>query len=194
MLTRFFFIQDFLAFASNLLPAPLSRRIRVPHFPAIKNISSCYSVEQPPSLAVLIRRAFSAAARMPLVYIRSDVSAAAETHSQNYTRMYSFDDATTQIPAYFQKVLDTRVIDGTILTAHSSQRELYLDEIFHLLFISITIFSHRQEQGGDIQSAFFNTRTRQTAKYRPHSQDSAINFAPHNYTLHITNYYKGVLL
>ena len=30
-------------------------------------------------------------ARMPLVYIRSDVSAAAETHSQNYTRMYSFD-------------------------------------------------------------------------------------------------------
>ncbi|QSH97770.1 hypothetical protein DWB79_08435 [Treponema medium] len=58
---------------------------------------------------------------MPLVYIRSDVSAAAETHSQNYTRMYSFDDATTQIPAYFQKVLDTRIIDGTILTAHSSQ-------------------------------------------------------------------------
>ena len=59
---------------------------------------TCYSVEQPPSLAVLIRRAFSAAARMPLVYIRSDVSAAAETHSQNYTRMYSFDDATTQTP------------------------------------------------------------------------------------------------
>ena len=70
---------------------------------------TCYSVEQPPSLAVLIRRAFSAAARMPLVYIRSDVSAAAETHSQNYTRMYSFDDATTQIPAYFQKVLDTPI-------------------------------------------------------------------------------------
>ena len=37
--SRFLFIQDFLAFASNLLPAPLSRRIRVPHFPAIKNIS-----------------------------------------------------------------------------------------------------------------------------------------------------------
>ena len=38
-------------------------------------------------------------------YIRSDVSAVSETHSQNYTRMYSFDDATTQIPAYFQKVV-----------------------------------------------------------------------------------------
>nr|WP_298679424.1 hypothetical protein [uncultured Treponema sp.] len=25
-------------------------------------------------------------------YIRSDVSADAETHSQNYTRMYSFDE------------------------------------------------------------------------------------------------------
>ena len=43
------------------------------------------------------------------VYIRSDVSAVSETHSQNYTRMYSFDDATTQIPAYFQKVLDIPV-------------------------------------------------------------------------------------
>ena len=43
------------------------------------------------------------AARMPLVYIRSDVSAAAETHSQNYTRMYSFDDATTQMRRIFQK-------------------------------------------------------------------------------------------
>ena len=64
---------------------------------------TCYSVEQPPSLAVLIRRAFSAAARMPLVYIRSDVSAAAETHSQNYTRMYSFGDATTQICCIFAK-------------------------------------------------------------------------------------------
>ena len=64
---------------------------------------TCYSVEQPPSLAVLIRRAFSAAARMPLVYIRSDVSAAAETHSQNYTRMYSFDDATTQMRRIFSK-------------------------------------------------------------------------------------------
>ena len=41
---------------------------------------------------------------MPLVYIRSDVSAAAETHSQNYTRMYSFDDATTQMRRIFQKV------------------------------------------------------------------------------------------
>ncbi|WP_206181763.1 hypothetical protein [Treponema medium] len=53
-------------------------------------------MEPPPSVAVLIRRGSSVAARMPLVYIRSDVSAAAETHSQNYTRMYSFDDATTQ--------------------------------------------------------------------------------------------------
>ena len=43
------------------------------------------------------------AARMPLVYIRSDVSAAAETHSQNYTRMYSFDDATTQMRRIFSK-------------------------------------------------------------------------------------------
>ena len=42
-------------------------------------------------------------------YIRSDVSAVSETHSQNYTRMYRFDDATTQIPAYFQKVLDIPV-------------------------------------------------------------------------------------
>ena len=82
---------------------------------------TCYSVEQPPSLAVLIRRAFSAAARMPLVYIRSDVSAAAETHSQNYTRMYSFDDATTQMPAYFQKGLDMTLTGGIIFTAHSSQ-------------------------------------------------------------------------
>ena len=40
-------------------------------------------------------------------YIRSDVSAVSETHSQNYTRMYSFDDATTQIPAYLQEVVDT---------------------------------------------------------------------------------------
>ena len=38
--TRFFFIQDFLAFCVNLLPAPLSRQIRVPHLPVIKNISS----------------------------------------------------------------------------------------------------------------------------------------------------------
>ena len=37
---RFLFIQDFLTFCVNLLPAPLSRRIRVPHFPVIKNISS----------------------------------------------------------------------------------------------------------------------------------------------------------
>ena len=37
-------------------------------------------------------------------YIRSDVSAVSETHSQNYTRMYSFDDATTQMCRIFQKV------------------------------------------------------------------------------------------
>ena len=47
-------------------------------------------------------------------YIRSDVSAVSETHSQNYTRMYSFDDATTQIPAYFQKVVDTHSFVGII--------------------------------------------------------------------------------
>ena len=47
-------------------------------------------------------------------YIRSDVSAVSETHSQNYTRMYSFDDATTQIPAYFQKVVDIKIVDATI--------------------------------------------------------------------------------
>ena len=47
-------------------------------------------------------------------YIRSDVSAVSETHSQNYTRMYSFDDATTQIPAYFQKILDTHSFVGII--------------------------------------------------------------------------------
>ena len=51
--TRFFFIQDFLAFASNLLPAPLSRQIRVPHFPAIKNISSYFCLEPRTSLSVL---------------------------------------------------------------------------------------------------------------------------------------------
>ena len=33
---------------------------------------------------------------MPLVLTRSDVSRERETRSQNYTRMYSFDDATTQ--------------------------------------------------------------------------------------------------
>ena len=47
-------------------------------------------------------------------YIRCDVSAVSETHSQNYTRMYSFDDATTQIPAYFQKVVDTHSFVGII--------------------------------------------------------------------------------
>ena len=47
-------------------------------------------------------------------YIRSDVSAVSETHSQNYTRMYSFDDATTQIPAYLQKVVDTHSFVGII--------------------------------------------------------------------------------
>ena len=34
---------------------------------------------------------------------RSDVSASAETRHQKCTRMYTFDDATTQMPAYFQK-------------------------------------------------------------------------------------------
>ena len=53
LLTRFFFIQDFLAFASNLLPAPLSRRIRVPHFPAIKNISSCFCLIRAASMPLL---------------------------------------------------------------------------------------------------------------------------------------------
>ena len=57
------------------------------------------------------------AARMPLVYIRSDVSAAAETHSQNYTRMYSFDDATTQMRRIFQKVIKERY-----LQSYSAQR------------------------------------------------------------------------
>ena len=33
---------------------------------------------------------------MPLVLTRSDVSRERETRSQNYTRTYSFDDATTQ--------------------------------------------------------------------------------------------------
>ena len=47
-------------------------------------------------------------------YIRSDVSAVSETHSQNYTRMYSFDDATTQIPAYLQEVVDTHSFVGII--------------------------------------------------------------------------------
>ena len=67
LLTRFLFIQDFLAFASNLLPAPLSRRIRVPHLPAIKNISSCFcliraasvpllNVSKPPRRAVVPNR------------------------------------------------------------------------------------------------------------------------------------------
>ena len=37
---RFIFVQDFLTFRHNLLPASLSRRIRVPHLPASKNISS----------------------------------------------------------------------------------------------------------------------------------------------------------
>ena len=53
LLTRFLFIQDFLAFCVNLLPAPLSRRIRVPHFPAIKNISSYFCLEPRTSLSVL---------------------------------------------------------------------------------------------------------------------------------------------
>ena len=67
-------------------------------------MQTCYCIEPPPSVAVLIRRGlFAVAARMPLVYIRSDVSAAAETHSQNYTRMYSFGDATTQICCIFAK-------------------------------------------------------------------------------------------
>ena len=35
---------------------------------------------------------------------RSDVSVSAETRHQKCTRMYTFDDATTQIPAYLQKV------------------------------------------------------------------------------------------
>ena len=54
---------------------------------------------------------------MPLVYIRSDVSAAAETHSQNYTRMYSFDDAATQMRRIFQKVIKERY-----LQSYSAQR------------------------------------------------------------------------
>ena len=35
---------------------------------------------------------------------RSDVSVSAETRHQKCTRMYTFDDAATQIPAYLQKV------------------------------------------------------------------------------------------
>ncbi|EPF45742.1 hypothetical protein HMPREF1222_02368 [Treponema vincentii F0403] len=38
-----------------------------------------------------------------------------------YTLSIYFGVATTQMPAYFQKGLDTRVVGGIILTAHSSQ-------------------------------------------------------------------------
>ena len=100
---------------------------------------------------------------MPLVYIRSDVSAAAETHSQNYTRMYSFDDATTQIPAYFQKVLDTPITGkhnysvlgtrysvlgtrhSTLDTRHSTSLTFFHNKQ-HSTFISSLI--HKNAQSG----------------------------------------------
>ena len=58
-------------------------------------MQTCYCIEPPPSVAVLIRRGlFAAAAWMPLALSSSDVSAPAETRHQNYTRKYTFDDAT----------------------------------------------------------------------------------------------------
>ena len=73
-------------------------------------------------------------------YIRSDVSAVSETHSQNYTRMYSFDDATTQIPAYFQKVVDTHSFVGIIPQQLDYAR---INGRFFHLSNTIIIFSHQ---------------------------------------------------
>ena len=51
-----------------------------------------FGLEPAASVPLLIRRGlFAAAAWMPLVSTRSDVSRLRETRSQNYTRMYSFD-------------------------------------------------------------------------------------------------------
>ena len=62
-----------------------------------------FGLEPPPSVAVLIRRGlFAAAAWMPLLSTRSDVSRLRETRSQNYTGMYSFDG---RCVVYLQKMI-----------------------------------------------------------------------------------------
>ena len=81
LLTRFLFIQDFLAFCVNLLPAPLSRRIRVPHFPAIKNISSYFCLEPRTSLSVL--KSLS-----PLAFLQRDGTDTRNTVKKYHRRIF----------------------------------------------------------------------------------------------------------
>ena len=63
-----------------------------------------------------------------------------------------------------QKVLDTHVSGGTILTAHSSQLTFYLDNFlstFHRHYYLFSLYTQKQ-----------------TAKYVIHSKDSAIHLGP----------------
>ena len=132
-----------------------------------------------------------------------------------------------------RKGLDTYIITGIILTAHSSQltahssqltahSEPYLDSFLsfsykqhHHLFSSIfadgkrsvRLFYFKPQRAlsmrrkierrvdKDIPSktlafsaSFAGALRKRTAKHIPYSQDSSINFVPHNYTLCIINY------
>jgi len=95
-----------------------------------------------------------------------------------YTLSIYFGVATTQMPAYLQKGLDTPAIGGIIftapssqltapssqLTAHSSQRELHLDNFlstFHRHYYLFSLYTQKQ-----------------TAKYVIYSKDSAIHLGP----------------
>ena len=88
-----------------------------------------------------------------------------------YTLSIYFGVATTQMPAYFQKGLDTHVVGSIILTAHSSQltahssqRELYLDNFlstFHRHYYLFSLYTQKQ-----------------TAKYVIYFKDSAIHLVP----------------
>jgi len=81
---------------------------------------------------------------MPLVLTRSDVSRERETRSQNYTRTYSFDDATTQkmrrifAKGRFRKKASVSFCKETVQIqgASKNKAETYLLYVEHLFLRS----------------------------------------------------------
>ena len=85
-------------------------------------MQTCYCIEPPPSVAVLIRRGlFAVAAWTPLVLTSSEFRLYAKLTVKTIQGCIVLAMQQRRYAAYLQKGLDTPIISGIIFTAHSSQ-------------------------------------------------------------------------
>ena len=137
---------------------------------------------------------------------------------------YQLSPPKAQIPAYFQKILDIKIIGNTITQQLSNsatrlcpdKRAAFTFRQQHHYFFSstfadgkraVSVFNFKPQRAlsmrrkierrvdKDIPSktlafsaSFAGALRKRTAKHIPYSQDSSINFVPHDYTLCIINY------